>query len=105
MRRRVHAARRSRGEWLVAARPQQPATPVIGFLSSRSPGESTDVVAAFHEGLRETGFVEAHHLNSAGVHAVCEAPKSRITFDRECFAADPRIAKMRWDRGGIRSIQ
>ena len=27
-------------------------------------------------------------------------PKSRITFDRECFAADPRIAKMRWDRGG-----
>jgi hypothetical protein len=45
------------------------------------------------------------HLNAAGVHAVCEAPKSRITFDRECFAADPRIAKMRWDRGGIRSIQ
>ena len=43
-------------------------------------------------------------LNAAGAHAVCEAPKSRITFDRKCFAADPRIASMRWDRGGIRNV-
>ena len=23
-----------------------------------------------------------------------------VTFDRDCFAADPRIAKLRWERGG-----
>jgi hypothetical protein len=28
--------------------------------------------------------------------AICEAPKSGITFDRKSFAADPRIAKLRW---------
>lgn len=37
-------------------------------------------------------------LSAAGVQAVCEAPKSGITFDRSAFAADPRIAKLRWAR-------
>src|SRR6266566_4325111 len=41
---------------------QQPAMPIIGFLSSRSPGESAGVVAAFRQGLRESGFVEGRNL-------------------------------------------
>ena len=41
---------------------QQPSIPVIGFLSSRSPGESAGVVAAFQQGLRETGFVEGQNI-------------------------------------------
>jgi putative ABC transport system substrate-binding protein len=48
--------------WPLAAGAQQPAMPVIGFLSSRSPGESTVVVNAFHQGLRETGYVEGQNL-------------------------------------------
>src|SRR5947209_6794294 len=36
--------------------------PVIGFLSSRSPGESAGVVAAFREGLRQSGFAEGQNI-------------------------------------------
>ena len=38
-------------------------------------------------------------LSDAGAQAVCEAPKSGITFDRKTFAGDPRIARLRWERG------
>src|SRR6266566_8459482 len=41
---------------------QQPAMPIIGFLSSRSPGESAGVVAAFRQGMREIGFIEGQNL-------------------------------------------
>jgi putative ABC transport system substrate-binding protein len=42
--------------WPLVGQAQQ--MPVIGFLGSRSPGESTYVVVAFRAGLREAGFVE-----------------------------------------------
>jgi hypothetical protein len=48
--------------WPIAARAQQPTMPVVGFLSSRSPGESAGVVAAFRRGLSETGFVEGQNI-------------------------------------------
>jgi len=38
-------------------------------------------------------------LSDAGAQAVCEAPKSGITFGRKAFAGDPRIARLRWERG------
>jgi putative tryptophan/tyrosine transport system substrate-binding protein len=44
--------------WPLAARAQQPAMPVIGFLSSRSPGESAPDVAEFRQGLAQVGYVE-----------------------------------------------
>jgi putative tryptophan/tyrosine transport system substrate-binding protein len=48
--------------WPLAAHAQQTAMPVIGFLSSRSPGESAGLVAAFRQGLGESGFVEGQNL-------------------------------------------
>jgi putative tryptophan/tyrosine transport system substrate-binding protein len=47
--------------WPLAAGAQQP-LPVIGFLGSRSPEDSAALVAAFHMGLSETGFVEGRDV-------------------------------------------
>ena len=44
--------------WPFAARAQQPALPVIGFLDTASPGPLAHFLTAFRQGLREAGFVE-----------------------------------------------
>ena len=44
--------------WPIAARAQQPAMPVVGFLHSGSPGPFASFVAAFHQGLGEAGYIE-----------------------------------------------
>jgi len=48
--------------WPLAARAQQPAMPVIGFLSSRSPGDTTHLLAGFRQGLADGGFIERQNV-------------------------------------------
>ena len=47
--------------WPFASRAQQ-AVPVIGFLSTESPGQFAHIVVAFRRGLNETGFVEHRNV-------------------------------------------
>jgi putative tryptophan/tyrosine transport system substrate-binding protein len=48
--------------WPLTARGQQPTVPVIGFLNAGSPGPWRQQIAAFHEGLKESGYVEGQNV-------------------------------------------
>src|SRR5712692_3321831 len=48
--------------WPLAVRAQQPAMPVVGVLSTRAPGADPHLLAAFHRGLKEAGFVEGQNV-------------------------------------------
>src|SRR5262245_34832968 len=48
--------------WPLVVRAQQAAMPVIGFLSSGSPNAFAHLVAAFRQGLGETGYIEHRNV-------------------------------------------
>jgi ABC-type uncharacterized transport system substrate-binding protein len=62
--------------WPLAARAQQPAISVIGFLSMESPSTFTHLVAAFRRGLSEVGYIE--HRNVGIDYGWAEGRSDRI---------------------------
>jgi putative ABC transport system substrate-binding protein len=53
--------------WPLAAQAQQPAMPVVGFLSGRAQEESADDVAAFRQGFNEMSTSSAQGARCGGV--------------------------------------
>jgi putative ABC transport system substrate-binding protein len=68
--------------WPVAARAQQPAMPVVGYLNTRSVEGDALYTAAFRQGLKEIGFVEGQ--NVAIVYRFANGKNDRIP----AFATD-----------------
>ena len=48
--------------WPLAALAQQPAMPVVGLLTVRAAGDAPHLLAAFRQGLQDTGFVERQNV-------------------------------------------
>ena len=63
--------------WSLAARAQQPAMPVIGFLRSSTLADATNLMAAFRQGLKETGYVEGQ--NVATEYRSAENDRDKLT--------------------------
>ena len=48
--------------WPLVARAQQPAMPVIGLVRTTTPEDSAPLIAAFRQGLGQSGFVEGRNV-------------------------------------------
>jgi putative ABC transport system substrate-binding protein len=63
--------------WPLAALAQQPSMPVIGFLRSSTLADATTLMAAFRQGLQETGYVEGQ--NVATEYRFAENDREKLT--------------------------
>jgi len=72
--------------WPLAARAQQPAMPVIGFLSSGQPQVFAHMIDAFRQGLNETGYV-------AGQNVTFEHRAAGSEYDRFRAMADDLVRR------------
>lgn len=74
----------------------------IRYASVRDPGRGMNLALLTCRAFAKPKPVAQQtwriRLSDAGAQAVCELPKAGLTFDRASFAADPRIAKLRWVR-------
>ena len=77
----------SAAAWPVVARAQQPAVPVIGFLSAQSAElDYKDATAPFLSGLKETGYVEGQNVAVEWRQNLPDEPSLRVSASLLLFS-------------------
>ena len=75
---------------------------VIRYRSVRDPNNGLNIAILSCRAFTKANPIDHQtwriHLSSSGVHVVCESPIWGVTFDRQTFAKDPRIAALTWER-------
>ena len=83
-----------------SARPA--AIEVIRYVSVRDPGQGMNLAVLTCRAFTQPKPVDRQtwriHLGASGARAIREQPRAGLEFNRLEFAADPRIAALRWDR-------
>jgi hypothetical protein len=79
--------------WPLAARAQQPAMPVIGFMHSTSPDTLADRLRAFRQGLKETGHLEppSTQIEAPGTPMPERSPVTGRRFARNAPGSTRRV--------------
>lgn len=76
---------------------------VIRYQSVRDPNRKANLAIlrcrAFAQHKPTAQQTWRFHFDASGVRAICEAPGETLSFVRETFAADPRMADFNWERG------
>src|SRR5262249_11459782 len=75
--------------WPPAARAQQPAMPVIGFLDTRSAEAIPERLRAYRQGLKEAGYIEGENV---AIRSRNVSGRSCPGFNEQMFGADEQVA-------------
>jgi hypothetical protein len=75
---------------------------VIRYESVRDPPHGINLAILSCDAFAQPDHVDRQSwhiaLNARGARLVCEFPRVIVDFDRDAFAADPRIARLKWER-------
>jgi hypothetical protein len=78
---------------------------VIRYRSVRDPAKGANLAILMCRAFARPAPVERQtwrmRLSASGVQALCEFPRQALEFPRGAFAADPRVARLNWERGEV----